>query len=73
MPAAYIFHIIRNHPFIDGNKRTGTYAALTFLSINGVKLEMMDEEGYKLGLAVANDKLSKREIATVLRARSHQR
>ena len=31
MAAAYLFHIVRNHPFMDGNKRTGAVAALVFL------------------------------------------
>ena len=35
MAAAYLFHISRNHPFIDGNKRTAIAAALTFLEVNG--------------------------------------
>jgi death-on-curing protein len=35
MAAAYLFHIVQNHPFEDGNKRTGTHAAITFLGING--------------------------------------
>ncbi len=35
MAAAYLFHIVSNHPFVDGNKRTGTVAALTFLKLNG--------------------------------------
>ena len=35
MAAAYLFHIVSNHPFVDGNKRTGMVAALTFLDING--------------------------------------
>jgi death on curing protein len=38
MSAAYLFHIIQNHPFHDGNKRTGVVAALVFLEINGVSV-----------------------------------
>src|SRR4030042_4939895 len=38
MGAAYLFHIVQNHPFIDGNKRTGAVAALVFLDLNGVTL-----------------------------------
>lgn len=34
--AAYLYHIVCNHPFIDGNKRTGAFSALVFLDINGV-------------------------------------
>jgi death-on-curing protein len=35
MAAAYIFHVVRNHPFADGNKRTGIHAAIVFLELNG--------------------------------------
>jgi death-on-curing protein len=35
MAAAYLFHLCQNHPFIDGNKRAGANAAITFLLLNG--------------------------------------
>ena len=38
MAAAYLFHIGKNHPFLDGNKRTATATALVFLLINGFRL-----------------------------------
>ncbi len=38
LAAAYMTHIIRVHPFVDGNKRTGVKAALVFLLMNGVRL-----------------------------------
>lgn len=37
--AAYLFHLVKNHPFIDGNKRVGTACALVFLEINGYELD----------------------------------
>lgn len=43
MAAAYVFHICMNHPFIDGNKRTGLAAALVFFDLNGIEIE--DPEG----------------------------
>jgi death-on-curing protein len=43
MAAAYLFHIVKNHAFLDGNKRTALVAALVFLDINGVSLERDDE------------------------------
>ena len=53
MAAAYLYHIVRNHPFLDGNKRTGAAAAIIFLTINGIELQG-DEEGLvEITLAVA--------------------
>jgi len=43
MAAAYLFHITQNHPFIDGNKRTGIASAATFLGINGILLDADDD------------------------------
>jgi len=40
MAAAYLFHIVQNHPFVDGNKRTGTVAALVFLAMNHVEIDI---------------------------------
>jgi death-on-curing protein len=39
MAAAYVFHLVQNHPFCDGNKRTGVVAALVFLDFNGVEID----------------------------------
>ena len=39
MAAAYLFHIVQNHPFLDGNKRTGAVAALVFLDLNGIEID----------------------------------
>jgi death-on-curing protein len=46
MAAAYLFHIARNHPFIDGNKRTGAAAAAVFLLMNGIELNA-DEDSFE--------------------------
>lgn len=54
MAAAYLFHITSNHPFVDGNKRTGAASAIVFLAINGVTL-IPDEDGLaELTLAIAS-------------------
>jgi death on curing protein len=63
MAAAYLFHIVMNHPFVDGNKRTGTAAALVFLDMNGVSIQVVPGELSDLTLAVATGSLGKREIA----------
>ena len=52
------YGIVKNHPFLDGNKRTGLLAMLTFLEINGIKLDYTDEELIKIGLALADGTFS---------------
>ncbi len=51
--AAMCRSIISNHPFVDGNKRTGIHVMLIFLDINGVQLEYAQKELIDLGLSVA--------------------
>lgn len=59
MAAAYLFHIVKNHPFIDGNKRTGTIVALTFLAINNYDFNAPKKDLLKTVLLVAQGKISK--------------
>ncbi|MDY5127948.1 type II toxin-antitoxin system death-on-curing family toxin [Actinotignum sp. GS-2025f] len=47
------FGLIKNHPFIDGNKRIGTHAMLVFLALNGVELSYTDDEMIAIILSVA--------------------
>ncbi len=72
MASAYLFHIFRNHPFVDGNKRTALVCALVFLDMNGVPIE--DPEGvlYDLTMRVASGKVEKAEIANVLKGLSER-
>jgi death-on-curing protein len=67
MGAAYLFHIMQNHPFIDGNKRTGTVAAIVFLSLNGIELEADETQLEKLVIDVAKGKVGKNTVANFLR------
>jgi death on curing protein len=67
MAAAYLFHIVSNHPFVDGNKRTGLITALVFLDVNGIAIEHGSNELYALTIAVAEGKLTKGVIAKELR------
>jgi death-on-curing protein len=69
LAAAYAFHIARNQPFIDGNKRAAVLAALTFLEINGVNTSRgMDDAIYNAMLAIAERRLDKTGLAAVFRA-----
>jgi death-on-curing protein len=61
--------LARNHPFVDGNKRTAAVACETFLELNGARLDAEDLELYPLYLALAEGKLGEREFAAWLRER----
>lgn len=59
MAAAYLFHIIRNHPFVDGNKRTGLVASLVFLIMNGFELHASEDSFEAMVRLVAEGKMDK--------------
>ena len=67
MAAAYLFHLVQNHPFIDGNKRIGLEAGLVFLQMNGYSIETEDVFLVELILGVAQGKIDKPEIAEFFR------
>ena len=71
MAAAYLFHIVQNHPFVDGNKRTGAVAALAFLALNGTEIDAPKGSLYNLTLSVATGQLGKRETAEFFRKYAH--
>jgi death-on-curing protein len=67
MAAAYLFHIVQNHPFIDGNKRVGAVAADVFLALND-RFLAASEDGYaELVLSVARGEASKSAVAEFFR------
>jgi death-on-curing protein len=68
MAAAYLFHIVKNHPFIDGNKRVGAVAARIFLRLNGWDVEMAEDEIYDLVIATAEGRATKADIADAFRS-----
>lgn len=63
MAAAYLFHIVQNHPFVDGNKRTGLAAALIFLELNDVQIETDNDTLTAMVLSVANGEMQKPGVA----------
>ncbi len=68
MAAAYLYHLVQNHPFLDGNKRTGAASAIVFLAINDVQIDN-DEDGLvALTLSVATGQVGKSEIAEFFRS-----
>lgn len=71
MAAAYLYHIVQNHPFLDGNKRAGAVAALVFLDINGIELSAPQGSLYDLTISVATGTTGKKEIAEFFRLHAH--
>ena len=65
--SAYLFHIVQNHPFNDGNKRTGALTAILFLEVNGIKIVFSDHDYEELVVKVAQGQKSKKDIAYFLR------
>ena len=67
LAAAYAFGIIRNHPFVDGNKRTGFLAAALFLEANGYRFVASEAEAVMRTLALAASEIDEAEFAAWLR------
>ena len=67
MAAGYLFHIVKNHPFVDGNKRTGAVAALVFLSLNDIEIEAEEDEFEEMVLSVAQGRADKAAVTEFFR------
>ena len=67
LAAAYAFGIAKNHPFIDGNKRTALVACRTFLLLNGYQLTATPTEKYLTFLSLAEGSVSEEALADWLR------
>ena len=67
LAAAYAYGISRNHPFIDGNKRTAYVVCRTFLLLNGTNLKASREEKYLTFLKLARGDLAEEELAEWIR------
>ena len=63
MAAAYLYGICKNHPFIDGNKRTALACALAFLRLNGKSIRSSQDALYDLVIGVAEGRVSKAAAA----------
>src|SRR3990167_5027746 len=64
--AAYLFCIVKSHPFNDANKRTGCSAAYLFLQANGIPIRFKNEDYEDLAVGVASSSIAKEEIAWFL-------
>ena len=63
LAASYTYGIAKNHPFVDGNKRTAFVVCRLFLKLNGTDLTATQEEKYKIFLKLAAGDLSEQELA----------
>ena len=67
LAAEYAFDIVKNHPFLDGNKRTGFMAAALFLEVNGLAFQALEEEAVLQTFALAAGEIGKKEYAAWLK------
>lgn len=72
MAASYATGIILNHPFVDGNKRTGFMLAATFLELNGMTFTATEESVVRITLALAGGKLNQTAYAEWLSKNSNK-
>ena len=56
------YGLVKNHPFVDGNKRIGAHTMLVFLALNGIELEHTQEELVEIILRVASDKADCKDL-----------
>lgn len=67
MAACYLFHLVKNHPFVDGNKRIGLESALVFLELNELSVKATDDELVDLVLKTISGEFGKEQIAEFFR------
>jgi death-on-curing protein len=72
LAAAYAFGIVENHPFVDGNERTGLVVSFTFLKLNGQKITASEEDAYQTFLTLASGGLSEEALADWMAANSQR-
>jgi death on curing protein len=67
LAASYCHGIVKNHPFVDGNKRTGTLAAIAFLALNGVEVVFDEPDIVVMVIGLASSEVSEEQMADWLR------
>jgi death-on-curing protein len=67
LAAAYLFGLVKNHGYVDGNKRVGFASAATFLLLNGLRLTASEAEAYAAVIAVVEGRSSESDLAAWLR------
>lgn len=72
LAAAYMVGIIKNHPFVDGNKRTGYVVGRMFLILNGFDIDANEEEKYQAVMGVADGTLKEEDLINWIRSKMDQ-
>jgi death-on-curing protein len=72
LAASYAYGIAKNHPFLDGNKRTELVVSVTFLNLNGFDFDATASETYTRFLGLAEDLVTEDELALWLRERLYR-
>lgn len=67
LAASYAYGIVKNHPFVDGNKRTAFVVANLFLRLNGTTLHALQEQKYVMFLGLASGQVTEEELAAFIR------
>jgi death on curing protein len=73
MAAIYTTAIVRNHPFIDGNKRTGFVIGILFLELNGYRFNASEEDAAQVVLGLAEGSFDETEYSSFLRGNAVRR
>lgn len=68
--AVLAYSIIKNHPFIDGNKRTSMVSTILFLELNGYRVQITQEELVKLAIDIASDQISIDDLSEFYKKRT---
>jgi len=73
MAAAYLYHLVPGHAFIDGNERVGLVTMLASLGLNSLRLDATEDELVEMVLGVAAGRVSKAEMAVFIKRRTRRR
>jgi len=73
LASAYAYGLARNHPFVDGNKRTAVVAMLLFLALNGYRLSATEDERYEVILGIASSELEEEDLSEWIEGRLRPR
>lgn len=64
--ARIAYGLVCNHPFVDGNKRIGTYVMLVLLELNKIEVDFSDEDVIRIGLDLANERMTDQQLLDLI-------